>query len=155
MSPTGSHTMQANRFDNATDARTAILAGNATITLVSKASGARYTFNVKRAKRANSASGKAWFVGLLTGPSNETDYTYAGMLFGDDAAFRLTAKSGVKEGSAPAKAMAWTMAQLAKGGELPSALEVWHEGRCCRCGRKLTVPESIASGIGPECAKKL
>ena len=32
-------------------------------------------------------------------------------------------------------------------------LEVWHEGRCGRCNRALTVPESIASGIGPECAK--
>ncbi len=31
-------------------------------------------------------------------------------------------------------------------------IEMWHEGRCCRCGRVLTVPESIASGIGPECA---
>ena len=27
----------------------------------------------------------------------------------------------------------------------------WHEGRCGRCGRKLTVPESIEAGYGPEC----
>jgi hypothetical protein len=33
-------------------------------------------------------------------------------------------------------------------------LEVWHEGRCGRCGRRLTVPESIESGLGPECATK-
>jgi hypothetical protein len=32
---------------------------------------------------------------------------------------------------------------------------VWHEGRCGRCGRKLTVPESIESGFGPECASIL
>jgi hypothetical protein len=34
-------------------------------------------------------------------------------------------------------------------------VEFWHEGKCCRCGRKLTVPASIASGIGPECATKI
>lgn len=33
-------------------------------------------------------------------------------------------------------------------------LEIWHEGRCCRCGRTLTVPESIEMGIGPECIKQ-
>ena len=32
--------------------------------------------------------------------------------------------------------------------------EFWHEGKCGRCGRKLTVPESIEAGIGPECAGK-
>ena len=26
--------------------------------------------------------------------------------------------------------------------------------RCCRCGRKLTVPASIHNGMGPECASK-
>jgi hypothetical protein len=30
-------------------------------------------------------------------------------------------------------------------------LEVWHEGRCGACGRRLTVPESIERGLGPEC----
>jgi hypothetical protein len=33
--------------------------------------------------------------------------------------------------------------------------EVYHEGRCGRCNRKLTVPESIETGLGPECASKL
>lgn len=31
----------------------------------------------------------------------------------------------------------------------------YHEGRCGRCARRLTVPESIINGIGPECAKKV
>lgn len=29
-----------------------------------------------------------------------------------------------------------------------------HEGRCCRCGRELTVPASIHAGMGPDCAEK-
>jgi hypothetical protein len=28
------------------------------------------------------------------------------------------------------------------------------EGRCCRCGRELTVPASIHAGMGPDCAEK-
>jgi hypothetical protein len=36
-------------------------------------------------------------------------------------------------------------------GVLGRLLEVWHEGRCGRCGRALTVPESVERGIGPEC----
>lgn len=34
-------------------------------------------------------------------------------------------------------------------------LEVYHHGRCGRCGRKLTDPDSIVQGMGPECRKKL
>ena len=30
-----------------------------------------------------------------------------------------------------------------------------HEGRCCRCGRVLSTPESCDRGIGPECWKHL
>lgn len=28
-------------------------------------------------------------------------------------------------------------------------------GRCARCGKRLTDPESVARGIGPECAKQV
>jgi hypothetical protein len=38
---------------------------------------------------------------------------------------------------------------------LPDFIEVWHEGKCGKCGRTLTVPSSIESGIGPECMKSL
>ena len=50
--------------------------------------------------------------------------------------------------------MSMTVAQLATKARIPEHLEIFHEGRCCACGRKLTTPESILSGIGPECAKK-
>ncbi len=38
---------------------------------------------------------------------------------------------------------------------MPEQLEVWHEGCCGKCGRKLTDAESIARGIGPECYGKM
>ena len=47
---------------------------------------------------------------------------------------------------------AWFYEKVIVDGKKPSdiGLEVWHEGRCGKCGRKLIVPESIARGIGPE-----
>jgi hypothetical protein len=33
-------------------------------------------------------------------------------------------------------------------------MELWHEGRCGKCGRALTVPESIESGLGPVCESR-
>jgi hypothetical protein len=47
-------------------------------------------------------------------------------------------------------AMNWVLDHLSEG-EMPPLTEIWHEGRCGRCGRKLTVPDSIAIGIGPDC----
>jgi hypothetical protein len=34
-------------------------------------------------------------------------------------------------------------------------LAVYHEGRCGACGRRLTTPESISSGLGPVCAGRI
>lgn len=50
------------------------------------------------------------------------------------------------------KMFVWTWNQVHKG-LLPPEIEVWHEGACCYCGRKLTVPASIELGVGPDCAE--
>lgn len=39
-------------------------------------------------------------------------------------------------------------------GRFPSGVEVRHDGRCSRCGRALTDPESIDVGMGPICRAK-
>lgn len=123
-----------------------ILAGNATFTLKSLKSNKHLTYKVKKAN-----SGEIWFVSLLTGPNNESDYAYLGII--QNSKFRLTSKSMVKPTSDPVKAISWTLNKIAAGENTPN-LEIWHEGRCCRCGRLLTTPESINIGIGPECLKK-
>lgn len=152
--------MQTAAFTSASAAYSAMLAGNARITLVSKATGARYTFKIARAKKPGSTpnAGRTWFVSLLSGPNNEADFTYIGVLrdgWGSEGVrFSTTAKSRMRPDSAPVKAIGWAVHALYDRGEIPAALEVWHEGCCCRCGRTLTVPESIATGLGPECAKK-
>lgn len=122
-----------------------ILAGDATFTVLNTRSQGRYTFKVSK-----SEDGKVWFVGVLTGPDNYSDYAYMGIV--KDGAFFGTRKSRVSKDAPSYKAFAWLWGRLETG--LPEFVEIWHEGSCCRCGRKLTTPESVKAGIGPVCADK-
>lgn len=123
-----------------------ILAGKARFTLRNPETGNRFTFRVKRADDNGPA-----FVSVLTGDDNDSSYTYLGTIFGDGN-FVITRKSRISPDAPSAKAFAWAWRRLNVGADLGKA-ECWHEGRCGRCGRALTVPESIESGLGPECAK--
>ena len=54
------------------------------------------------------------------------------------------------------RAFPWVWKLLVDEGKpLPPSVEVWHEGNCRRCRRKLTVPASIELGLGPDCASDL
>lgn len=128
-----------------------MFAGNATFTFLSVPTKNRYTYKMQRGVK----SSHIIFVSLLVGSNNEKDYqTFA----------TISTKNGVPEFNtfpyknmpleSPAKrAFKKVLFFLLTEQEL-DWLEIWHEGTCCRCGRKLTVPESIESGIGPECATK-
>lgn len=132
-----------------------ILAGNAYFTLRSKKTGARYTYRVSKPKPEDKDGGRLgtkWFVALLAGPENTSDYVYLGMITA--GAFRLTKASKMSITTTPVKAIAWTL-QVLSAGRLPDDLEIWHSGRCGKCGRVLTVPESVERGIGPECASQM
>jgi len=49
------------------------------------------------------------------------------------------------------QAFEWTVKKLYNG--TLSGVKIFHEGKCCRCGRRLTTPTSVQNGIGPECIK--
>jgi hypothetical protein len=144
----------------------------------------RYTFKVVRAKGDESSrpwfvkvmfgpSNEDDFVFLGTVFASE-----------DGLVFRSSAKSPIKPTDARFVAFNWLVERLAElsradmaafeaklAGQLfadlevgesvatavhdLSRVEVWFEAACCRCGRKLTVPSSIARYLGPECAKKI
>lgn len=127
------------------------LAGNATITLVSKRTGTRFTYRVQR-KAAEQPGGERpafWFVKVLTGSDNENSFEFLGTI--KPAMFMHGKKSRIKPQAPSAMAFAWYWGRLVSAKALPDDLEIWHEGKCGRCGRKLTVPESIATGFGPDC----
>lgn len=137
-------------FTSATAARAFLMAGNATATLVSKKTEARFTFKVRKPEDGD---GSFLFVSVLNGPDNWQNYAYIGYIR-RGVFFHGGAKAKVGADAASVKAFSYAWLNLAQGN-IPAALEIWHEGKCGRCGRKLTVPSSIASGFGPECSGKI
>jgi hypothetical protein len=136
---------QAGVLPDAASVRRFITGGNATITLRNRESGERRT--VKFTKPRDPRPGACpIFAKFMIGPDNEESFQYIGVVW--DKAGSLVWVP--KRNGGPAKIIEWLIGRL-NAGDLGSKVEVWHEGRCGRCGRKLTVPESIASGFGPEC----
>jgi hypothetical protein len=118
------------------------LAGKSTFTIKNIKTGVRFTYYIQAAHNR-----KVWFVkGLI-----KSNYTYFGTIFHNG--FRQTSKSKVTADTIIVKAFNWFWKQLYLGKPLPNELEVYHEGKCGRCGRRLTVPESINTGYGPICIK--
>lgn len=129
------------------DYRTFIKAGKAIFTVQNNETGNRLTYKVTKCKSDDSL----YFVSVMRGPSNVTDYTYIGII--RNGVFTLTAKSRVNKDSMSFQAFQWLNTQFNKNSKLPDHVHVYHEGRCGRCGKRLTVPESILCGFGPECVK--
>jgi len=55
-----------------------------------------------------------------------------------------------------AEAAAWLLRQLKekKFGNLSASVEIYHLGKCLKCGKTLTDSESIEIGFGPICRHK-
>lgn len=126
------------------------LAGNATITLQSGNTHNHFTYKVTKSKDKDNL----YFINLLSGPDNEEDYQYIGCYYSDTEYFHVTKawKDKIMISWPPSlRAMHYFLSKLYN---VPDNLHVFHEGRCGRCGRKLTTPESIKRGLGPECSKR-
>lgn len=148
--------LEKRQLESVDDILDFMFAGNATITLKSKKSGVRYTFRIKKANDTmpdGSPAIVSHFVALMNGPDNENDFQYLGQYYKRTGDYRHGAKSRISDSAPSAVVFGWFHRHTIQARKLHPDLEVWHEGRCGRCNRKLTVPESIARGIGPECAK--
>jgi len=121
--------------------------GGKAIFTVSNPSGEHYTFKINHPEK------KPFFVSLLSGPDNTSDYVYLGIYNPKNFEIYLTAKSSFKTDSTPVKVIKWAIKKIATNSSIPAGYKIQHENKCCRCGRKLTTPESIDNGIGPECIK--
>jgi len=138
-----------------------VLAGKALFTVLNTKTGGRFTFKVSKAA-SKDASGvphrcTLWFVKVLTGPDNTSCYTFLGTFqqFQDGPiVYRHSLKAPIGEQAPSALGAAWLARRLTDGA-FPPNMAVFHEGRCGRCGKLLTVPESVESGFGPECIKKV
>lgn len=141
-----------------------ILAGKATFTLLSVNTGKRFTYQCNQVTDYidnKPVKQDKFFLSLLNGPDNTSDYMYAGMvekLNGNNFyTLRFTAKSKVTSDAISMKAFILVLDILQSGFQRiennRSQLKIYHDGNCAKCGRKLTDPISVAVGRGPVCAK--
>lgn len=130
------------------------LAGKSTFTLLSVKTGRRFTYKVKAYIDRNGDYTGRYYVKVLRGSDNEQSYTFLGTIFADsDHRYFYSRKSKIGYNAPSAVAFAWAWPRIL-AGNVPDGLAIWHEGSCARCGRKLTVPSSVASGYGPICITK-
>ena len=127
-----------------------LFGGKATLTLKSLKTGSHYTYKIRSNKEKT-----VFFVSLLNGPNNESDYMYMGTIF-DKKNFKLTTKSKLSNEAISYKAFKYYFTNLINKQleKIEENIAAYHNGHCCACGRTLTTPESITLGIGPICAAK-
>jgi hypothetical protein len=142
--------MERHQITNPEDIGRFIFGGHAIFTIVSSRTGVRFTYQVNRGEERNGMT-PPWFVRLLSGPDNTSHFTYLGTIFpGHQDTLTLTQKSRAGADAPSVLAFRWLLRCIT--AKKCTSIEFWHEGRCGRCGRRLTVPTSIETGLGPVCS---
>jgi len=128
---------------------------NGSYTIKNERTGEHRTFLVKTQKEdARFAAGER-VAALLTGPNNESDYQGFAFVKGDGVVV-WKKKRGDRQNPT---SFDWfadmlnvkVLGQLSRFGKSYEEYSCQCEKRCLRCNRKLTHPESLLSGFGPEC----
>jgi hypothetical protein len=121
-----------------------MLGGKSVFTLLNSQTENRFTYKVKKHKQDD-----IFFVSVLTGPDI---YQFIGSIKSNS--FKHSQKSSISQTSQSVKVFEFVFSKI-QTGNLPEIIEIWHHGRCGKCGKMLTVPKSIQTGFGPECFKSL
>lgn len=133
-------------------ALTFMLAGKCEVTILSSKTGAKFTYSIKRKESRYDETKYIYFISVVNGK----DYIYAGLMTYDEKidafVYRQGAKGQFSHDTKVIKSLLYVINKLYKE-EYSIAVEIYHCGKCGRCGRKLITPESILTGLGPECAK--
>ena len=121
-------------------------AGRAVFTLESLKTGKHYTFKAGKNKGVDCI----WISVLTDGDK----YVYLGTIFIDTQnrmSYSATAKS--PKNFTLHRVMEWFITLVEADKSHPD-LVFRHSGSCGACGRELTTPESLDSGLGPVCRAK-
>lgn len=115
-----------------------------------------YTYRIRKPDKADSTSN--YFIDLLIGPQNEADYKYLAMLITATGSIFAGRNYPTTKETYGFRILARVLAAIWEGKTdkiIEAGWNVHHVGKCGRCGRTLTTPESVESGIGPECRKNV
>jgi len=129
-----------------------VLAGNAILTLESKVTLHHHTYRIRGLP---DRVPPLYWVGILSGPDNTSDYTPLGRI--SRGIFVWNLNSTVSREAPSFKAFNWMWERLVAKAyhTIDMQCTIYHSGRCSRCGRLLTDPVSVEHGLGPVCRKKL
>jgi hypothetical protein len=130
------------------------LTSGTAIFTVSNPEGAHYTYRISAPDEQRDPANPTYFLSYMYGPDNTSDYTYMAMMNGGGAVF-LTKASKVKAGEKIFEVAKWAIRVVWNGKAAPEGYKIQHIGKCGRCGRPLTTPESLETGIGPICSGKM
>jgi len=120
-----------------------ILGGKSFVTFLNTKTDNRFTFKVVKHKKDD-----IYFVNVLTGPDI---YTFVGTV--KDSVFKYSKKSNISNEAQSVKVFNYIVNKLASNN-LPDFIEIYHDGKCGKCGKRLTDPTSIKIGFGPFCINK-
>jgi hypothetical protein len=115
-----------------------LVAGRAVFTLVSRKTGEHYTYRIQ---------GKDSGMFFASVKRSSDEWLYLGVYRADECQVVPTRNSKASHDSPSFAGLNWFLRHI----DSPK-VRFQHEGRCGRCGRPLTHPESIDSGMGPECS---
>lgn len=132
-----------------------IMGGKAIFTVENELTGGRMTYKVSQPKHEEGET-VPYFASVLNGSDNYTNYAYMGMVveYGGKVGIKSTKGSKVGQEATSYKGFQWLCSAL-NNRSIPETVNVYHEGKCGKCGKKLTVPQSIEMGFGSTCAKAL
>jgi len=130
-----------------------IRGGRGRFTMESQVTGKRLTYQVHSPKKQYVLKDRPLWITFLNG---QNEYQFLGTIWVNSLSnlmtFALGKNSKLTLESPCVKGITWLIGRINIKRELPKEMLFWHEGICCRCGRPLTVPESILRGMGPFCS---
>jgi hypothetical protein len=129
-----------------------LLAGKATLTLRNPKRGTHIRVRMNNKKDRSGQPSSCYFLKVSLLGDGDAGYKYAGAYFSDTHRFKAAMEL---EEDASLAAVVSLILRAIDTPQILSSAEIMHEGKCCRCGRKLTHPESIETGLGPECGGRV
>ena len=121
-----------------------ILGGRAEFTIFQEPN-----IQVKYSVKAND-NGTVFFVSTET---DSKEVKYQGYFTKNNLSeFKVGKKGSQGYNKRAVDALFWV---LRHADNMPKRVHVLHNGRCSVCGRKLTDAESLMSGVGPTCRKRI
>ena len=136
-------------------ALSALTAGRAIVSLRSQRTGEFRTYRVSKFDTSPHFSVDYRVVNGL-GVYRVDGWTRIGVLYVNDEGIphRFVRNMKTSVDSVTIDGFFWMVDRLVNKTWDDEKAEIWHEGQCCKCGRRLTDPESIRLALGPICRSR-